>query len=538
MRDWRRFLRKLWVAGALSVWPTGSSAQLVVVAAPHEPARVAHAELAYSVGEGPSVTWLSLRLARGPAAVIAALPDEAKVEAALDAWLVALEMSGSPNVLPPESAPPCRASPRYVPVRWPRNRGEPPSELELRTSADVMTALEEQGLSLPSELPDAARYVVWSWPDTDGPQTTRTLRVVGAEAPLALLPSSSFPLVVSAITLGPWRLASERTSDELHVAFGADGETNYLARGGEWLQRRSEPLLEARSHGLLFDWSLWGDAVSLRSLAASYARAAAQERADIDEAGCAEQLRALRDLGDGELPSAPDCGDGRDLVLAISAAAPRPATLQRWLSSGTRGFAPEALRAGGEPRGPVLRARSFDAAGCGDELPPVIVVEPPPSSGAPPVDAGASSGREPGGTTIVVVEDTVVIDTASPEAGCSCSPRPDPYRDDRDRVDCSSDTSRSRSDDACSGDSSSSSGDDGCASDSSGSSSDDSCSGGSEDSSYDGDTCTGRAAPPAEPSSKVRAGLTTRPRRVKTSLWSLAIAALALPIRRHRRRQI
>jgi hypothetical protein len=78
-----------------------------------------------------------------------------------------------------------------------------------------------------------------------------------------------------------------------------------------------------------------------------------------------------------------------------------------------------------------------------------------------------------------------------------------------DEVDCGSDSSSSTtSDDGCSGDSS------------------------SETGGYDGDTCTGSAAPrtgpPAQHAQK-------RPQRLKTSLWTLAFAALVLPIRRRKR---
>ena len=52
-------------------------AQLLVATTPGDAPAIAHAELAYAAGDGTPVTWLSLRIARGPVALIAALPQDA-----------------------------------------------------------------------------------------------------------------------------------------------------------------------------------------------------------------------------------------------------------------------------------------------------------------------------------------------------------------------------------------------------------------------------------------------------------------------------
>jgi hypothetical protein len=491
------------------------------------------------VGDGPPVTWLAVRFGRGPIAIIAALPEQARAEAAPDAWFTALERSASTSILPPESALTCADDPGYVRIAWPRGDGEPGSELDLRATEDVVAALEERGLSAPPNLPEAEHYAIWSWGNADAEQTTRALRIVGASAPLDLRPSLGFPLLVSSITRGPQQLPDERGGDQLSLELRSGPESDYHARVRDWLTAHDEPLLETRARGPLFDWSILKNVVSLPPLADTYGRAAAREL-HFDADACVEQLRQLRDE---EAASAAACGEARDFELSLAAAGHERATLERWVLSGALGFSPERLEAGGDARLPVLRARTLNGAKCGDEPPPRIVDGP-----------SEGGGTKAGPSTPVVVEDTVVVEQApASDIGCSCSPGRDPYYDDRDTSSCSSDTSSdsgtddacsgdsssSSDDDACSGDSSSSSSDqDGCASDSSNSSRDSGCDGGSEEQGYDGDTCTGSAAPGALREQKRQAALTARPRRVKTSLWSLSLVALALPIRRRKRRKI
>lgn len=552
MRAVRRLVHYCTVLFAVGVVPRSSGAQLLVVTGEGDSAAIAHAELAYAEGDGPPVTWLSLRVSSGPVAVIAALPKAATAEPGLDAWFAALEKSSSPNVLPPRSALDCVEPPGYAHVTWPRGSGEPASELDLRSADDVATALEDQGLPPLRALPEAEHYAVWSWTRADRERTTRSLRIVGASAPLELTPAGAFPVLVSAVTSEPRQCLGERLNDELSARFLPGPECNYREVLEEWLAAHDTPLLETRSHGVLFEWAIHGNVVSSPPLADSYGRAASRELAvDADE--CARQLLELRHP---DAPSPAACGDARDFELALAAAGPERATLQRWAISAAQGFSPLRLQPGGDPRLPLLNARSVADPGCGEPPPPLVVIDPP-------------GGRSVAGpTTTTGVEETPVVDaTTAGDVGCSCSPGHDPYYDDRDSA-CSSDTSGTSDDgdDACSGDSSSSSSDhdacsgdsssssddgddtcsgdssssssssDGCGSDSS-SSGDSGCDGGSEDHSYDGDTCSGSAAPHAERGQKLQAR-TARPRRVKTSLWSLALVALALPIRRRKRRKI
>jgi hypothetical protein len=554
MRNLRRCVRCCLLALALSAASGRSQAQLWIVAPDEEPQSIEHAELAFAHGDGPAATWLSLRFTPGPVAIVAALPKSAAVEHGLDAWFSALEAGASLNVLPPESAAACGKTLGYSHVGWPREAGVAPSELELRTAADVAAALEEQGLPAPHDLPEADHYAVWSWPRTELAATTRTLRVVGEGALLALSPGASFPLLVSGFSRGPVSAPSELPSDELRLTFVAERDNDYRDRLHQWLDTRREPLLEARLRGPLFDWSILADTFSLPPLVNSYARAAARELPDLDAEACERQLSDLRRA---DAPSAAACAEASDVALALAGAGPAQATLQRWATSGSLGFSPEELQAGGAPRSPLLRARSFEGPACVQDPPPVVVLDPAPSSGGPAPSQGT--------TTTVVVEETVVVDaTPSHEIDCGSSPGRDPY-DDRDSVDCGSDTSSEQGDDeTCASDSSSSSRDEGCGSDSSSSSRDDgcgsdsssssrdegcgsdssssssssddtSCDGGTEDDSYDGDTCTGSAAP-ADRSRKAEASLRS-PRRMKTSLWTLTALAVALPIRRRKRGQ-
>lgn len=567
MRPPRGFVRFAFVVLALiaSSATRSARAQLLVVTTPGEPPAVAHAELAYAAGAGTPVTWLSLRVTRGPVALVAALPPDTQADAGLDAWFTALEATASPNVTLPRSRTNCGQTGSFVHVAWPRAGGVAAVELTVETPDDVVAALQEQGLNLDAELPGAQRYLVWSWPAANAPQTTRTLRIAGGAAPLTLLPGAPFPVLVSSVTRGAAALPTELFNRELPVTFVANQRpaSDYIDRLQDWLVARNEPLLETRARGPLFDWGIYEDAISLASLVSSYATRAGKELPGLDRDTCEDQLRALRDP---DAPSAAACGEASDVSLALSAAGPELATLQRFVVSGARGFTVADATEGGMPSPPVVRAQLLDDSACDvrDE-PPLIV---------PPKGTPVSNNPGPPGTTTVVVEETVVIDEHGPtEVSCGGSPQPEPedelYTGGDDS--CASDTSSSsESNDSCSGDSSSSSdssdsgcgsdtsssssdsdcgsdtsstssSDSGCASDSSSSSdsSDSSCDGGSSES-YDGDTCTGAAAPGGERADKAQAGLSSRagvrrPRRLKTSLWSVAFAAVILPIRRRKR---
>jgi hypothetical protein len=572
MRSWRGSARSV-LATLVGLSCAGSArAQLQVATTPGQPLAIAHAELAYAEGAGTPVTWLSLRVQRGPVAIVAALPADAAAGAGLDAWFSALELTASPNVILPRSASNCGQTGSFVHVAWPRSGGATPTELSVQTPEDAAAALEAQGLSVAGELPQADRYLIWSWPAAvDTEQTTRTLRIVGGARPLGLLPGVSFPLLVSSVTRGGIALPQERFNRELSVTFVADRRpaSDYVDRVRDWLGSHTEPLLEARARTPLFDWAIYDDTVSLDSLVASYAKRAAKELPDLDADTCGDQLRALRDP---DAPSATACGDATDASLALAAAGSELATLQRFVVAGFNGFAPAGAIEGGSPSPPIVRAQRLDDSAC-------PIVEPP----LPPTPVGGiarGDGQPPHGTT-VVIEETVVVDDRRTEVSCGGSPQPEPedsYSGSGSSDGCGSDTSSSsetESSDTCSGDSSSSRDDSGCASDSSSSSSSDdsgcasdsgsssssddsgcasdsstssdssesSCSGSSESSGYDGDTCTGAAAPGAERTQKASAGLSSRPgahrpRRLKASLWSMAFVALVLPIRRRKRGQV
>lgn len=559
MRNWRgsaRFCLALAVALAPS---NGARAQLLVATTPGDSPAVSRAELAYASGAGVPVTWLSLRIERGPVAVVAALPEDAVADSALDAWLAALERTASPNVLLPTGARGCKDTERFVHVGWPRSPGAVETALSLARAEDVQAALDEQGLDLDAALPEASRYLLWSWPQGTAAQTTRTLRVVGGAGPLALVPGGGFPVLVNALTRGPEMLPDELKDDQLRVTFvsGKPAQTDYLERLQLWLDERPEPLLEMRARGPVFDWSIYDDQLSLAPLVRAYAVEAGSELPRFDVDACSDQLRALRDP---QAPAPSACGEARDAELALSAVGSEQVTLQRYALSARIGLTGGRAQGGGEPNAPLLRAERWDGTQCESDA-GAIVVEPPRQGG------GSSGPKGSDGNTTVVVEETVVTDpTPHSEVSCGSSTQSEQgyYASDRDdSCSGSSSSSCSSTDDGCSGDSSSSSSsssDDSCSgnSSSSSSSSDSGCSSDSSSSSsdrdggcdsstsdenggYDGDTCTNKAAPGAEPAQSgpaAQAGLSgpVRPRRLKTSLWTLAFVAVMLPIRRRKRR--
>jgi hypothetical protein len=472
---------------------------------------------------------------------VAALPPDAAAEPGLDAWLAALEATASPNVLLPHDVTNCADGKSFVHVSWPRAKGVAATELTLSKPEDVSAALDEQGVVLTDELPQAEHYLVWSWPAAATEQTTRTLRVEGGAAPLTLLPGSSFPVLVNAVTRGAVTYPSALDNGDLSVTFvaGTSASSNYREQVRTWFEQRSEPLLEMRARSPLFDWAIYDDSVSLAPLVRSYALRAKDELPGLDADTCTDQLRALRRA---DAPAASACGEARDASIALSAVGTEQATLQRFVLPGAAGVTESAP--GGDPSAPTLRAQIFDDSACPSAPLPPISVQPPARPG------GAASGNS-APPPVVVEETTVVNDTSHTDVSCSGSSEPSYYDDqDRERSSCSSDTSSTSESDSsssdCSGDSSSSSSDSSddssCSSDSS-SSADSGCGSDSSSSSgYDGDTCTGNAAPDAEPARKMQASLSTGkrargPRRMKTSLWSLAFAAVVLPIRRRKRGQ-
>ncbi|HVY28301.1 MAG TPA: hypothetical protein VHB79_17210 [Polyangiaceae bacterium] len=571
MRTWRGSVRFVLASLVACATAPSARAQLLIAAPPGEPSAVSHAELAYASGEGAPVTWLSLRLARGPVAVVAAVPEGALVEPALDAWFAALEVTASPNVLAAVLPSGCPSTTRFAHVSWPRDAGAPETALQLSSVQDVTAALDELGVSLTTKLPVAAGYVVWSWADAKEEQTTRTLRVLGGATPLTLAPGAAFPILVNAITRGAVSLPSEAETDQLGVTFmpGNPAQSDYRDRLRTWLAGRPEPLLEMRARTPLFDWSIYADTISLAPLVRSYALRAARELEGLDADVCTEQLRALRDA---DAPAAAACGEARDAELALRAAGSEQVTLQRFALSSRAGLEPESAQGGGEPAEPVLHAQHVDDHDCGGEPEPVTVVDPParrePNSTGARDDSGESASET---GTVTVTETTTPVEVgcgSSTESeqrdevnesddGCSSDTSSSSSSDDDTRTDtCSGDSSSGSSDtndDSCSGDSSSGSGDtndDSCSGDSSSSSSNssDSSSGSgcSSDSSsgYDGDTCTASAAPGAERAQKSQAslhGATEGPkaraqkRKLKTSLWTLAFAAVIFPIRRRKR---
>jgi hypothetical protein len=530
MRNARGLVRALlgcWV-GLLTSGP--ASAQLLIVEPSNDASTVQYAELAYAFGASGPVTWLSLRADGGPVALVAALEADARGDEGLDAWFGALEQVGSPRVLPPNAETmSCGLPLTPLPVDWPRSPGRAPSTVELRSAADVSALLDAQGFVAPEELPEASRYLVWSWPASSAAFTTRTLRIRGQSEPLELMPHAVFPVLLSALTRGAMTYRGELTSSELPVTvtIGKPISHDYRERALDWLGSHGDALLELRARGPLFDWTIY-DEVTVPPLVRAYADAAALELPALDVVACAERLGAWREPPVTASDS-PGCDEASDAELALAAVDSDVATLERLIASSRAVVSWRAFAPGGQPRAPLLRAHQLDTSRCVTAPAPVSAgASQPPGVSGPSTPAVIRDEVEPEREVVVVEHQPVEVD-------CSGSPDSTHYRDDEidcssqpgsgaesDDTDCSSDSSSSQSDDAdCSSDSSSSQSDDaGCSSDSSSTSDRDSCSGDS----------TGDETP-----SEGKDELAMKPRRLKTSLWSVVLAALVLPIRRRKR---
>ncbi|HEY6079296.1 MAG TPA: hypothetical protein VIW29_10860, partial [Polyangiaceae bacterium] len=421
-------------AGLLASEP--APAQLLIVEPPGGASVVQHVELAYAFGAGGAVTWVSLRAERGPLALVAALDADALCDEGLDAWFGALEEAASTRVASPQGLSSiCGQSLSPLLVAWPRAPGVAPQVVGLRQSEDVRALLEDQGLPLPTALPAAESYVVWSWPKLDGAFTTRTLRISSAGAPLELAPHASFPVLLSALTRGPMTFAGELASSELAVRLVvAKQQTHdYHEQAAAWLSEHDAPLLELRARGPLFDWSFYAG-VSVPPLVLRYAQAAARELPELDGAACSQQLDALR-----APRSAADlvaCGAATDAGLALAAVDSEVATLERLLASSRNGVSWRAFAPGGELASPVLRARELDTSSCVSAPPQPTSVGPSPVSGGVTGSPGASDRDvEPQPTEAVIPPASRQgqgycygsRDPSSPycdDFSCSCGPAP------------------------------------------------------------------------------------------------------------------
>lgn len=560
MFGWRRFVGAVSLA-LLLCGSRGASAQLLLATPEGAPVGVEHVELAYAYGDGSGITWLALRLSGEPLAVVAALPEGASAEMAADAWLEALELTASPRVLLPRGESDCGDASRYFAVSLPRSRGVEPEVLELASEVEVTDALAKRGLRSGVALPAASRYLVWSFAASKRAVTTRTLRVQVGATPLPFLPGFRVPIALSAVTRGPSALLGEAAASALPVTFtaGPSRSHDYLQQVRAWDEEHDEPLLEARSRALLFDWTIHADLVTIAPLMRSYAARAVGEGVGLDAEQCSRALNALRSEPDLSAARAA-CGWAEDAWLALEAAGPSHATLARFRLSSEA--PPSELEPGGEPQAPLVRASVLDTSACppGALGEPIVIGHPVQVGGgswpreAEPEEAvvveryhevGCSGGAyvEADEPSVLESHDDEPCEGEQAEDGTCNDEGREPYYDDGyDGETCSADSSSSSEpSEACSSDSSgSSSTDDACTGDSSSASGDSGCSSGpgeAGDGGYDGETCTGKAAPERtrQSASSRRNKAGKRPQRVKVSLWSVALAALVLPIRRRKR---
>ena len=170
------------------------------------------------------MTWLSLRVTARAGRAGGRVASRRVADAGLDAWLTALEVTASPNVLLPRSLDQLRAD-RQLRARGLAACGRRSSRgVAGETPEDVVASLEEQGLALEAELPVAPRYLIWSWPAAEA-------RADDAHAAdrrwdprrSRCCPASPFPLLVSSVTRGAMALPAELLQPRAAVTFVAGG---------------------------------------------------------------------------------------------------------------------------------------------------------------------------------------------------------------------------------------------------------------------------------------------------------------------------
>lgn len=199
-----------------------------------------------------------------------------------------------------------------------------------------------------------------------------------------------------------------------------------------------------------------------------------------------------------------------DVKLALSGQDPAQTWVTRSVTRTSAGASRELVFEHATAAERALVPVLVDSSGCRvpSFAPAPAPYLPPRESPAPVDDYGYSPDH---GSAVYVTTD----------ASCSGNSR------SSDDDSCSGD-SASSGDDSCSGDSSASSDDDSCSGDS-GSSEDESCSGSSASTDDEDEACVNASArAPAR-------GSSGRPRRTRVSVWTLALAATWLPIRRRRR---
>jgi len=543
-----------------------------VLIAASDPTQIAQVGLAKVVASDGSL-WLSVKLAGH--AKLAVVTGSASVEPAkaADAWLRALDFATRVRVTPPPGplAACLNSSGNLADSGAPEPANLAPSqvstaasELELRRGLAAAGLDVELGTIAPFSASVGApfRLVSYEVPDEGG--STAAVRLSDSGDALAVpgivaAGRASLPLTLLTLASTAVLPATATVSDPSEFAvryFGASAGTDYVAARGAWLaEDPTRWLLEARASSALFAWTVIPSAGEIEPALAHYFDEAPEPG---DAGACfsavrAAKVRASRAIADY------DCDGADDLGRSLSELDFGEIRVTRLF--GSISAAGLGLRTSSDPeRDSRVVATDFDTQDCaagvsvspgpdGSTVPGGGVSSPPDGSGASGSAVASSSDESTtasngDSSTVTTVGDSCSGDSSSDSSSSdSCSGSSDSSSSDSCSGNSSSDSSSS---DSCSGNSSSdSSSSDSCSGNSSSQSSSDDSSGCGK-SNYDGDTCSGSSSSSASAGGQTSAALEPgqkplsahRARRVHLSLWTLLVAALALPLRRWKSQRV
>lgn len=514
-------------------------AQVAALLVASDPARIAAVDLVKVVSTDGSA-WLGVRL--NGRARLAIVTEEAALEAAPRAsdWLRALDFVTRMRVAPPSgSLPSCGDSSALELAD--SGLPEPPLLGATRTvvlDSELELSRELVAQGVPIDAVQLARFTslarapfrVASYQGNAEGGVSAAVRFVAGGGALELpqvIAAGLDSVPVNLIALSTQALVAEGDAaadpSEFAVTYrGGSVTSDYPEARSSWLAQHSEQWLsEAQGNDALFAWTSFPYGETLLPATARYFQALPYARAS----ACQKQIDNAR--GRASLTFADYvCEGSDDLALTLAELGFREPRLSRLFGALSVAPPPLGLQSRA-PRYPRLEATDFDVRDCPPPQPPGPMSFPPPdSTGSEPQPRGDEQGPvyyEPAPVGPGYVEQSTSCNLVI-VGDDSCSG--DSSGSEPAAESCSGDSSSDDSYDSCSGDSSSDDGPESCSGDSSSDDSD-SCSGDSE---YDGDTCAGDTATDSHASLSPK-----KPRKVRLSLLSFVLAALALPLRRRPR---
>ncbi|HKQ70703.1 MAG TPA: hypothetical protein VJT73_15260 [Polyangiaceae bacterium] len=546
----------LWLS--LTVFLLSGDARAVggILASGGDPTSASEVLYAIAVSAGQTTRWASLSIAEPVRAVAWLIPVRpgARVVETADAWFEALDEATAPRVMAP--ACPSGTSEREVRVFRAWREGAREGALDAAALSDVPTLrafAATWGFEVMPELAErfqtlvdrgyvAVAFVYGSL----GGASTRTVRITDdafPSVPLFMTLGAKAPVRVTGFAIGERRArlghGPELEVDPRRLSMSSSGAIDYAgtrdalllpAAGDNWV-------VEAASHGVLFEGGRAAGFMPAPSVASTYLSRVCGVKVPVTPS------------------SALGCEGFDDLGLALASLRPGAA----WLTRFSGIVAPQRF---GDDVAVTLTDEQETSAfvvatGANATCPsPPAVNEP----GRPDVVIGGGQPRGPtpiapdpppgeSGGTVVIINDGARHGAHEPavttQSSFSCSGSPSPEREPTEESDdgCSrSDSGAESSDDGCSSSSSdgAESSDDGCSSSSSDGteSSDDGCSSDSGGSDSSGDDACSRSSTD-DSSSSDACSAARRPKnraRSRTSMVTLAIAAVLLPLRRMTKR--